>query len=428
MKRLLLSISLMLAVVVTFGQELSKEELKAQKRQKKALMSLIGDAEAAIINDPTAALNTLKPALEGDQKDLVVNEPYLWYVSGLAKLGIMQQELIKQQEGAQFDQKKLFKYCYELFQDFTRCDSLDNLPDAKGKVKPQYSEQIKKVLYENRNHLFNGGAFFYNEEDFNMAYNMFDTFITSADMPRLAEFNLNSFPELAEISRLAAYYSALSGMRLENYNMVLKHMDLALQDSANAESAYQFKADALANLGDTVAWLDILKECSVKYPNSPYFHQSLIQYYNEKDKYDELTKFADDMIASDPGNPLFVYIKGLIPMRVENYDEAIVWFKKTLEIDPNYENAIVNLAASYMNKAHLYNSQQTSMNIKDKAKIKQDQEILKGYFSEALPLYEKLRSIAPDKTNLWLTGLYNCYYNLEMTDKMKEIESLMPQE
>lgn len=428
MKRLLLSISLMLAVVVTFGQELSKEELKAQKRQKKALMSLIGDAEAAIINDPTAALNTLKPALEGDQKDLVVNEPYLWYVSGLAKLGIMQQELIKQQEGAQFDQKKLFKYCYELFQDFTRCDSLDNLPDAKGKVKPQYSEQIKKVLYENRNHLFNGGAFFYNEEDFNMAYNMFDTFITSADMPRLAEFNLNSFPELAEISRLAAYYSALSGMRLENYNMVLKHIDLALQDSANAESAYQFKADALANLGDTVAWLDILKECSVKYPNSPYFHQSLIQYYNEKDKHDELTKFADDMIASDPGNPLFVYIKGLIPMRVENYDEAIVWFKKTLEIDPNYENAIVNLAASYMNKAHLYNSQQTSMNIKDKAKIKQDQEILKGYFSEALPLYEKLRSIAPDKTNLWLTGLYNCYYNLEMTDKMKEIESLMPQE
>lgn len=428
MKRLLLSISLMLAVVVTFGQELSKEELKAQKRQKKALMSLIGDAEAAIINDPAAALNTLKPALEGDQKDLVVNEPYLWYVSGSAKLGIMQQELIKQQEGAQFDQKKLFKNCYELFQDFTRCDSLDNLPDAKGKVKPQYSEQIKKVLYENRNHLFNGGAVFYNEEDFNMAYNMFDTFITSADMPRLAEFNLNSFPELAEISRLAAYYSALSGMRLENYNMVLKHIDLALQDSANAESAYQFKADALANLGDTVAWLDILKECSVKYPNSPYFHQSLIQYYNEKDKHDELTKFADDMIASDPGNPLFVYIKGLIPMRVENYDEAIVWFKKTLEIDPNYENAIVYLAASYMNKAHLYNSQQTSMNIKDKAKIKQDQEILKGYFSEALPLYEKLRSIAPDKTNLWLTGLYNCYYNLEMTDKMKEIESLMPQE
>lgn len=428
MKRLLLSISLMLAVVVTFGQELSKEELKAQKRQKKALMSLIGDAEAAIINDPTAALKTLKPALEGDQKDLVVNEPYLWYVSGLAKLGIMQQELIKQQEGAQFDQKKLFKYCYELFQDFTRCDSLDNLPDAKGKVKPQYSEQIKKVLYENRNHLFNGGAFFYNEEDFNLAYNMFDTFITSADMPRLAEFNLNSFPELAEISRLAAYYSALSGMRLENYNLVLKHIDLALQDSANAESAYQFKADALANLGDTVAWLDILKECSVKYPNSPYFHQSLIQYYNEKDKFDELTKFADDMIASDPGNPLFVYIKGLIPMRVENYDEAIVWFKKTLEIDPNYENAIVNLAASYMNKAHLYNSQQTAMNIKDKAKIKKDQEILKGYFSEALPLYEKLRSIAPDKTNLWFTGLYNCYYNLEMTEKMKEIESLMPQD
>lgn len=422
-KKLLLSVTLILAVSVAFGQQLSKEELKAQKKNKKALIGLISDAEKAILDDPAGALNALQPALTGEHSALVANEPYLWYVLASAKLGVMQQEQLKQQEGQPCNETLMYKYCYEIFQDLSRCDELDKTPDAKGRVKPKYSEQIKKVLYENRNNLFNGGAYFYNEEDFTMAYNQFDTFIKSASYPSLAEFGLAE----NEFNNIAAYYSALCGMRLEDYKMVLSNIDIAVKDSANAESAYQFKADAQLHVGDTVAWLNTLKQCSVMYPANVYFYQSLIQYYDNNNKRDELIAYADEMIASDPNNPLFVYVKGYIAQQGEQLEEAIVWYKKTLEIDPNYENALGNLALCYVQQAQAYSNSQSTKKV-DREQMKKDKEVLDGFFKQALPLYEKLRSIAPDKTNLWLNGLFQCYYNLNMEDKVKEMEKLLPQE
>ena len=425
-KRLLLSFTLILAVSFAFGQELSKEELKAQKKNKKVLMGIISDAEKVLLDDPAGALNALQPALTGEHSALVANEPYLWYILASAKLGIMQQEQLKMQEGQPCNEAVLYQNCVEIFQDLSRCDELDRTPDAKGRVKPKYTEQIKMILSSNRPNLFNGGVYYYNEEDFAKAYNQFDTFLKSASYPSLAEFGLNE-GENANFNKIAAYYSALCGMRIENYEMVLSNIEVAVQDSANAESAYQFKADALLHTGDTVAWLNTLKECSIKYPSNVYFYQSLIQYYDNNNKRDELIAYADEMIASDPNNPLFVYVKGYIAQQSNDQTEAIVWYKKTLEIDPNYENALGNLALCYIQQAQEYSNKQSESKV-SREQMKKDKEVLDGYFKQALPLYEKLRSIAPDKTNLWLNGLFQCYYNLNMEDKVKEMEKLMPQE
>ena len=98
-----------------------------------------------------------------------------------------------------------------------------------------------------------------------------------------------------------------------------------------------------------------------------------------------------------------------------------------MEIDPNYENALGNLALCYIQQAQDYSNKQAGAKV-TREQMKKDKEILDGYFQQALPLYEKLRSIAPDKTNLWLNGLFQCYYNLNMEDKVKEMEKLMPQE
>ena len=423
-KKLLLSLTLLLTVSFAFGQELTKEQIKEKKRQTKALMNLISDAEAQILDNPSGALTMLTPALQGEHAHLVANEPYLWYTVAAAKIGVMQQEQVKQQEGQSFNEKVLYTYCYEIFQDLSRCYELDNTPDAKGKVKPKYSEQIKKILYENRNNLFNGGAYFYNEGDFTAAFNQFDTFIKSSAYPCLAEFGLAE----NDFNKVAAYYASLCGMRSENYNMVLAHIDTAVLDPENAESAYQFKADALLNIGDTVAWINTLKECSIMFPTNVYFYQNLIQYYDNNNKRDELIQYADEMIAKDPQNPLFVYVKGYIAQQSDNQDEAIVWYKKTLEIDPNYENALGNLALCYIQQAQAYSNEQASVKVTDKAKLKKDKEILDAYFKEALPLYEKLRQIAPERTNIWLNGLYQCYYNLNMEAELNEIEKLLPKE
>jgi hypothetical protein len=39
-------------------------------------------------------------------------------------------------------------------------------------------------------------------------------------------------------------------------------------------------------------------------------------------------------------------------------------------------------------------------------------------------MLERLRANCPDKTELWLTYLINCYYNLNNSAKVKELEKL----
>ena len=133
---------------------------------------------------------------------------------------------------------------------------------------------------------------------------------------------------------------------------------------------------------------------------------------------------ADELIANDPNNPLFVYLKAYIPHQREDLDTAIEWYNKTLEVDPNYENALSNLARCYLQKAYLYRVENSSTKLNDKKKLAKDNEILNGYYNQALPLLEKLRENCPDKTELWLTNLINCYYNLNKDDKVKELEKL----
>ena len=60
----------------------------------------------------------------------------------------------------------------------------------------------------------------------------------------------------------------------------------------------------------------------------------------------------------------------------------------------------------------------------DKKKLAEDKKVLEGYYNKALPLLERLRSVAPDKHELWLTNLINCYYNLNMDAKVEELEKL----
>ena len=104
-------------------------------------------------------------------------------------------------------------------------------------------------------------------------------------------------------------------------------------------------------------------------------------------------------------------------------DAAIEWYIKTLEIDPNYESALSNLALCYIQKAQDYDMNSTT-NPNNKKQLAKDKEIKDGYYNQALPLLEHLRALYPDKTDLWLTNLMNCYYNLRNAKKLEELEKL----
>ncbi len=417
MKKLVLSLAMVLGATFAFGQELSKEELKEQKRQIKALMNVVNDAEMNLQTDPVGAANSLKPVVKNS---LVNKDAYVWYVSASAKQAVIAAENNKRVEGGAFNEDLLYSYTYEVGHDLAKCEECDVLPDAKGRVKPRYAEFLKMSYMQQYGQFYNAGAYYYGNEDYNKAYDLFKMFIDTADKL----YKLDVMPKDTTNVPVAAYNMALCGMQMEDYAKVLTHVDMALANKQMAPSAFRYKTVAVLELGDTATWLNLCKEGTVHYPSDAYFSQSLIQYYDSHGLQNELSALADELVASDPNNPLFVYLKAYIPHQKEDLDTAIEWYNKTLEVDPDYENALSNLARCYLQKAYLYSVENSSTKLSDKKKIAKDKEILNGYYNQALPLLEKLRTNCPDKTELWLTNLINCYYNLNKSDKVKELEKL----
>ena len=423
MKKVFLSFVMMLSVAIAFGQTLSKEEIKAQKKQKKILMNLVRDAENKILDDAAGALSTLKPALESE---LMQEEAQMWLVTAKAKRAIVDAESNKRLAKEAYNANLLNTYAYEIFDDLNRCYELDNKPNEKGKVAPKFTDEIKTLAANCHYHVYNGGGDYFREKNYTEAGKYF---------ARLADLNeyeymkdLINNEQDASIILHAAYNATICGMQAQDYDMVLRYVDTFKNDSERAELHYDHKIRALKAKEDTVAWLETLKEAVKAFPVNETFQNNLIKYYNDKDMHNELIVFMDEMIASNPSSEYFYFVKGVVYNKLEDIEPAIECYKKAIEINPNHIESLGNLARCYISKASDYSNNQASTKLSNKAQLKKDKEIIQGYYREALPLLEKLRELEPDNTSLWLNGLANCYYNLNMNKQFDELNHLLESE
>ena len=279
-------------------------------------------------------------------------------------------------EKSEYDEEKLYNYTYEFGNDIAECDKYDNVPDAKGKIKPRYTDFVNMSYGQQFGQFYNAGAYYYGQENYEKAYYLFKMFIDASDKLYKAGIIGKDTVNVP----VAAYNMSLCGMQIKNYDMVLSHVDMAMAHPDFASSAFRYKTAAYLEKGDTATWLNLCKEGTMKYPKDAYFNQALIQYYDNKGENDKLDALADELIASDPQNPLFVYLKGYIAQskyerkeQKEQLDVAIEWYKKTLDVDGSYETALANLGRCYLLKAQEYSNEKSSTKITDKKKLAKDQ-------------------------------------------------------
>ena len=102
-------------------------------------------------------------------------------------------------------------------------------------------------------------------------------------------------------------------------------------------------------------------------------------------------QFADDMLAKDPNNTFYLYVKGYLYHNMKDYDKAIEFYKKTIEVDPNYAEAYSNLGLIYCLQAQDFSEKATTD--VNNPKYKDDQATLKAFYEKARPNYEKSKRI-----------------------------------
>lgn len=394
---------LLLAASFTFAQEKSVKEAKSIANEVKPDFA---KAEA-LINEALTNPET---------KD----KPETWDVAGLIQKKRSEKEMENAYLRKPYDTLQVYNSALNMCKYYFKCDELAQIPDEKGKIKNKFRKSNSASILAERGNLINGGIQFFNQDKNKEAFEFFATYVDVASSPMFEKENLL---ETDTVLPQIAYYASLAAAKMEDYPNVLKYAPYAQNDKEVGKYAMEFISTALKAEGDTVKWVNSLKEGIQKYPEHPFFFGHLIDYYSNNNKYDEAMQFADEMLAKDPNNTFYLYVKGYLYHNMKDYDKAIEFYTKTVEVDPNYAEAFSNLGLIYCLQAQDF-SEKATTDVND-PKYKADQVTLKSFYEKAKPNYEKARQLKPDQKDLWLNGLYRVYYNLDMGPEFDEIEKLM---
>jgi tetratricopeptide (TPR) repeat protein len=281
-------------------------------------------------------------------------------------------------------------------------------------ASPKYATEInsQKVFYWAN--LFNKGVNFYQRgsktEDKDSAKVYFDKSIAAFDNSIFVE------PDSADSYRNLAFVYLSNG---ENEKAITPLRTVILKDTS--AEGFRFLGEILYNKGVQAQATDSLKaqehfEDAIKVleqgrkfnPSDSDILLLLSNSYIAANKIEIAKDAFKAGIEAEPGNQYYRYNYGVILLGAEDYVGAEEQFVKALEIDPNYENAIYNLAVTYVRWG-------TAMSKEAEEKGENNTDYKKKY-ELALPYLEKVVEKKNEDAQVWeLIG--RVYTILGMQDK-----------
>lgn len=324
------------------------------------------------------------------------------YLAGNERMYLRQQQ----------DTAALFKLALKMFGDYQSLDSVDALPDKKGRVHLKYRNSNSAFLNIYRPNLYNGGVYFLRKQNYKEAFSMIDAFLDCQRQPLFENYHY----ERDTLNRTAAFWTVLCGYQTGDHEMALKYKDLALQDTLHLESCFQYLAEIYKQQGDkpNYEW-SLVKgfECN---PSSSYFFPRLIDYYNTSNQTERAMTIVNDALQTNDSSELFLFAKSNLLLNQGDYDECIAICDTLIARNDTLADAYYNAGVAYVNKAFLLE--------KGKVDVKQRREIRQLY-QKALPYMERYRTLAPLEKDKWAAALYNIYLKLNMGKQFEEIDQML---
>ncbi len=227
--------------------------------------------------------------------------------------------------------------------------ALDTLPDAKGKVKPKYTDKIMKSMAMHAaagNFARAGGVLFNAGQKYPDAYNAFMTSGTFAAMTGAVDsvyaidfFNAGNcafgtdFPA-AHVAYTAARQANIKDPQAYTYD-IASLQNIAHNDESMAE---QCQAEIRA----------ISKEAVDRFgTGNDYIFNNYMQHFIDDSDYAGALAVLDKAIAKDASHDNYYRLRGLVNFSNRQYQEAVKDFIKMAEVSNNY--AYLREAANYIN-------------------------------------------------------------------------------
>lgn len=399
----------------------SKDKQPKQPKQEK-LSTLYKNARMALKNrsGQDAAKGALlgalsRPELKNTQKARI------YYTAALLEESLNGIENQKAYLKQPYDTARFFNKLCDMYNQLRLCDSIDHLPDAKGKVHARLEKKTQALRLKHRRNIFGGGKFFLSKRNYAAAYPFFDLYCVYRDQGTKG----NVMEQSDSLYHQAVLWATLSSFLCENYSGTIKHIDNAIANTNpnNATILQEYKVRSFAKLGNDSAWVSALKQGVQDYPQHDYFFVQLADWYHDQRDFAEERRLADMLIANTGGKAIHYYAKSNSFLSEEKYDECIACADSTIVLQKDFADAYYNKGIAYLNMAVISNE----MSCKDVSNPQYaiDKQKTQEFYRNARPCMEMVRKLQPEKEERWAPALYRIYLNLNLGDEFDEIDRLL---
>ena len=300
---------------------------------------------------------------------------------------------------------------------FLKAYELDQLPDAKGKVKPKLVKKVAdnmfKLYYSNQ--LLNYAISKFNNHEYKDAGLAFEKHMSIPDLVFASEYKTPIVKD--SIFYQVAYYAASSAHLNGDTVLAVKMYEENKNKGYEENRINQLLAEIYKNQKDTAKFISTLEYGINHFPQEFYFLGSMINHYVYSGQTAQAINFLDEAIARDPNNVQYYVVKSGLYEELKDLDNSMLMIDKAIELNASSADAWYNKGRLIFNKGVAMESEAISakdMKVYD-AKTKEAKEI----FKQAMPYFEKAIEL-DNKNEDYLRQLRQLYFRFQDDDKAYE--------
>ena len=333
-----------------------------------------------------AKASTEKAILNEKSKDI----PELWAYRSLIFSSISVTDTVNKANA-----EMAFKTAQE---SIIKAKALDTKSEFKALVES--AEKNLAIMMQNK------GVAAFGKKDYKEAYNSFK-FISDV-MPTDTLFSM---------------YTAIAAKNADMFDEAIKYYNKTIELNPKNVNLFQELSRTYMSKKDTAAALKTIEAGRLAHPdNMGLIFDELNIYLNRGEAAKQISKI-EGAITKDPTNKTLYFVSGVAYSANKDFVKAENAYKKALELDANYSDAIYNLAIIYINRGNDYIIEANKLPNTKAAGVKYN--ALKKNFTDELgksaPLLEKARELNPKDANT-LTTLREVYVKLNKLDKAAEVK------
>ena len=408
MKKVLFTVALVFGAMVASAQVSVVKEAKAKKGNPVEAAKII---EAALTNPETA------------------NDPETWKLAGDFQKAIYDAEneklyLSQVDKSKVADLPKLYNSLLKMFEYYTKCDEVEQAGVANGTIKKaKLRKKNAETLLQVRPNLANGGIEAFNTNDYASAQKFFSLYVDVVENPMFAD-KAEALKADTLNALYANYATMAAGLRdPKDVDAVIKYGTIGKEDKNEGWRGLMCMAEVYGNKesGDSIKWLEVVKEGAEKFPQQDFFVGSIMDYYLQKGLYDEGLTQIEKMLASNE-KPFLLYVKGALLYEKKDYAAAHEAYDKVIAKNEGDTPETSLVAEAYAKKGDCYFFpaqtivEENSTLAIDDPKYATNEAKIKEAYEQAKPFYEKAKELEPDNKNIWCQQLLRIYWALNKAE------------